>query len=69
MAERQRDPGRWWADLYGWLETEIVQMDRLAVPGPDDQAISAQAHELRFVREHMRGVDPALPSSEVDRAD
>ena len=26
-----------------------------------------EAHELRYVREHMRGVDPALPASEIDR--
>jgi hypothetical protein len=57
-----------WAGLYGWLETEITQMDRLEVPaGPDRESISAQAHELRYVREHMRGVDPALPVSEIDR--
>lgn len=65
---RRADPGRWWADLYAWLETEIAQMARLEVSDrADREAISIQAHELRYVREHMRGVDPALPASEIDR--
>lgn len=57
-----------WADLYGWLEAEAMQLARLEVPaGPDRESISAQARELLYVRQHMRRVDPALPVSAIDR--
>lgn len=63
-------PGRWWRDLYGWLGTEaahLAGLDDLLAGNPDRAAISAQAHELRFVREHMRQMDPALTPDESDQ--
>ena len=62
---------RRWDDLYGWLGTEALQLARIArAEGPDPAgraSIAAQAGELRFVREHMRQVDPALPVDESDQ--
>jgi hypothetical protein len=48
---------RWWRDLYDWLETEAMIMERYG-----DEVLSAQGAELLHVRDHMRGVDPSLPA-------
>jgi hypothetical protein len=62
-------PGQDYATaLHGAAAGQLVAVLPDAQPaGPDRESISAQAHELRYVREHMRGVDPALPVSEIDR--